>query len=193
VKRIAVFCGSNVGQKPEYSSAAQELGREIAIHGLGLVYGGGNIGLMGVIADAALGEGGHVTGVIPEALAAKELAHRGVQDLHVVRSMHERKALIAELSEAFIAMPGGVGTLEEFFEVFTWGQLGFHRKPIALLNVAGYYDTLLRFIDQAVAERFVSASHREMLIAESSPGLILDRLVDYQAPVTHKWIDRDEL
>lgn len=192
MKRVCVFCGSNTGANPAYAEAAADLGLLLARRGLTLVYGGGHVGLMGVLADAALAAGGRVTGVIPEALAAKELAHRGLTDLKVVGSMHERKALMSELSDAFIALPGGIGTLEEWFEVWTWSQLGFQPKPCGMLNVAGYYDHLLAFLDHMAAERFLSPPHRSMAIVEDRADRLLDRLASYQPPRTEKWIDRAE-
>ena len=193
MNRLCVFCGSRNGANGAFASAARDLGTELATRGIGLVYGGGNVGLMGVIADAMLEAGGHVTGVIPEALAAKELAHGEIQDLRVVSSMHQRKALMAELSDGFIAMPGGLGTLEEFFEVLTWGQLGFHAKPVALFNVEGYFDGLLSFIDHAVDHRFIRAEHGRMVIAESSIDTLLRRMMDYSSPPTSKWLERERL
>ena len=193
MNRLCVFCGSRNGANGAFASAARDLGTELATRGIGLVYGGGNVGLMGVIADAMLEAGGHVTGVIPEALAAKELAHGEIQDLRVVSSMHQRKALMAELSDGFIAMPGGLGTLEEFFEVLTWGQLGFHAKPVALFNVEGYFDGLLSFIDHAVDHRFIRAEHGRMVIAESSIDTLLRRMMDYSSPPMSKWLERERL
>lgn len=192
MERICVFCGSNPGAEPAYAEAAVDLGRLLAGRGLTLIYGGGHVGLMGVLADAALAAGGRVTGVIPEALAAKELAHGGLTDLVVVSSMHERKALMSELSDAFIALPGGIGTLEEWFEVWTWSQLGFQPKPCGMLNVAGYYDHLLAFLDHMTAERFLSPPHRLMAIVENRADRLLDRLASYQPPRAEKWIDRAE-
>lgn len=192
MERICVFCGSSPGADPAYTEAAAGLGRLLAERGLGLVYGGGHVGLMGVLADAALAAGGQVTGVIPEALAAKELAHRGLTDLVVVGSMHERKARMSELSDAFIALPGGIGTLEEWFEVWTWSQLGFQPKPCGMLNVAGYYDHLLAFLDHMAAERFLAPTHRSMAIVEDRADRLLDRLAAYQPSRAEKWIDRAE-
>ncbi len=193
MNRLCVFCGSRNGSDGIFASAARQLGGELANRGIELVYGGGNVGLMGVIADAALEAGGRVTGVIPEALAAKELAHGEIQDMRVVRSMHERKALMAELADGFIAMPGGLGTLEEFFEVLTWGQLGFHAKPVALLNVDGYFDGLLSFLDHAVAHQFIRSEHGRMVIAESSIDVLLRRMTDYGPPSVSKWLERETL
>ena len=174
-RKICVFTGSRHGTRPEYAQAATELGKELIARGYGLVYGGGNVGLMNVIADTVLKLGGHVTGVIPDSLVSKEVAHRGLSDLRVVQSMHERKALMAELSNGFIAMPGGIGTMEEFFEVLSWAQLGLHEKPCGLLNVAGYYDPLIEFLDRAVAQDFIKPKHRALLLVESEPALLLDR------------------
>jgi hypothetical protein len=171
-----VYCGSNPGGRPGYRDAAAALGRLVAGRGIGLVYGGGNVGLMGVVAEAALGAGGEVIGVIPRAFVEKEVAHFGVSDLRIVGSMHERKALMADLSDAFVALPGGLGTLEELFETWTWAQLGLHAKPCGLLNVAGFFDPLVAFLDHAVRERFLKPPHRSLLIVEPAPGPLLDRL-----------------
>jgi uncharacterized protein (TIGR00730 family) len=168
------------------------MGRALARRGIGLVYGGGRVGLMGAVADTVMAEGGKVIGIIPEALLAKEVAHQGLTELRVVSSMHERKALMAELSDAFIALPGGYGTLEEFCEVLTWAQLGLHQKPCGILNVEGYYDWLLALFDRAVAERFVHPAHRSLVLEETDPEHLLDRLASYQPPALDKWIDRDE-
>ena len=176
MKRICVFCGSNAGARSEYAEAARALATVLAERKLGIVYGGGNVGLMGVVADAALARGGEVIGVIPQKLVDKEVAHRGVTELLVVETMHERKALMNDLSDAFLALPGGFGTLDEFFEVLTWAQLGFHGKPCALLNVAGYYDGLLAMLDHAVTERFLRPAHRELVIADTDPLRLLQRL-----------------
>ncbi|NOT28555.1 MAG: TIGR00730 family Rossman fold protein [Acidobacteria bacterium] len=189
---ICVFCGSSSGARPDYEHAARQLGEALVEHGYDLVYGGANVGLMATIADTVLDRGGRVTGVIPEALVQKEVAHRGVSELRVVASMHERKATMATLSVGFIALPGGLGTLEELFEVLTWAQLGLHAKPCGLLNVAGYYDRIVDFLDYAVSERFVKASHRSMMVVESEPEALLRRFLDYQAPVVDKWIDRKQ-
>ena len=165
------------------------MGRLICERQIGLVYGGANRGLMGVLADACLDAGGRVVGVMPKALVEKEIAHRELTKLHIVESMHERKALMADLADAFIALPGGYGTWEEFFEVLTWSQLGLHRKPCGLLNVRGYYDCLLSMADNAVKEGFLRALHRDLLIADADPGRLLDRLSEYQVPAVEKWID----
>lgn len=175
--RIAVFCGSRHGTKPEYAEAARGFGRLLAERGIGLVYGGGSVGLMGEVADAVLAGGGEVIGAIPEFLSGREIAHAGLTRLHVVESMHARKALMAELADAFVALPGGIGTLEELTEIFTWAQLRLHAKPCGLLNVAGYYDGLLGFLGSMVAEQFLSTAHRQLLIDADVPHLLLDRLL----------------
>lgn len=193
MKRVCVFCGSNPGARSEYAEAARSVGRILAKRGLGVVFGGGNVGLMAQVASAALAEGGKVIGVIPGVLVEKELAHTGVTDLRVVDSMHERKAMMADLSDAFIALPGGWGTLEELFETVTWAQLGFHEKPVGLLNVLGFYDGLLRFLDHAVAEGFLKAKHRALLLVGDSPEALLDAFDLYRAPREEKWIGREAL
>jgi uncharacterized protein (TIGR00730 family) len=190
--RICVFCGSSNGFRPAYAEAARALGRVLVDRGIGLVYGGGCVGLMGTIADAVMKGGGEVIGVIPEALVERELAHGDVTQLIVVRSMHERKAKMAELSNAFIAMPGGYGTFEEFCEIITWAQLGLHRKPCGILNVDGYYDPLLTLFDHAVTEGFLRPTNRLLVIQEKDPYRLLDTLVNYTPPQTEKWIGRDD-
>jgi len=190
VRRICVFCGSSFGSRPEYRQAAAQVGALVAGKGLGLVYGGSNVGLMNVLAEAALAAGGEVIGVIPEAVAAKQVAHRGLADLRVVGSMHERKALMAELSSAFLALPGGFGTLEEFIEAVTWSQLGLHRKPCGLLNVCGYYDSLLAMLDHAVEERLLRPENRALVLAESDARVLIDELLSGEVPYVDKWIDR---
>jgi uncharacterized protein (TIGR00730 family) len=175
---VCVFCGSQQGTRPDYARAAGALGHEIARRGWRLVYGGGNVGLMSVVADAALAAGGEVIGVIPDSLQERELGHGGVTTLHVVRSMHQRKALMAEESTAFIALPGGLGTLEELAEIWTWRQLGFHEKPIGVLNVAGFFDPLLSFLDHAMNEGFLKPVHRHRLIVDDDPARLLKRLGD---------------
>ena len=192
MKRICVYCGSNTGNRPIYREMADALGALLAQRGIGLVYGGGNVGLMGIVADAALAGGGEVIGVIPGALADREIAHAGVTDLRVVDSMHTRKALMAELSDAFIAMPGGVGTFEEFFEAVTWTQLGVHRKPCGLLNVGGFYSPLAAFIDQAVTEGFIKPIHRAMIVVDDDPERLLNSLATVKLPDVPKWIRKDE-
>jgi uncharacterized protein (TIGR00730 family) len=193
VRRISVFCGSSPGARPAYAQAADELGRLLVDQGIGLVYGGGHVGLMGTLADAVLAEGGEAIGVIPEALVAKEIGHPGLSDLRVVGSMHERKALMAELADGFVALPGGLGTVEELFEVYTWAQLGLHRKPCALLDVEGYYEGIASFRSHAVEERFLGEDHRAMLIVERDPGALVERLRRFEpAAIVPKWIDREE-
>ena len=192
LKRICVFCGSNSGARPAYADAARAMGQALAKHDIGLVYGGGCVGLMGLIADAVLAEGGEVIGVIPEALEAREVAHRGLTELRVVRSMHERKALMAELSDAFVAMPGGYGTFEEFCEVITWVQLGLHEKPCGLLNVENYYAPLLALFDGAVAEGFVREVQRGIVLEAQDPERMIELLTSYRPPRVDKWIGRDE-
>jgi uncharacterized protein (TIGR00730 family) len=190
--RICVFCGSSIGFRPNFAEAARDLGRALLQRRLGLVYGGGNVGLMGTIADAVIKGGGEVIGVIPEALVERELAHGGVAELVVVRSMHERKAKMAELSDAFIAMPGGYGTFEEFCEIITWAQLGLHRKPCAILNIDGFYDPLLSLFDRAVAEGFLRPANRLIVLQDTNPHRLLDTLANYTPPQTEKWIGRDD-
>jgi uncharacterized protein (TIGR00730 family) len=192
LKSICVFAGSNSGARAEYAAAARELGRVLAQRKLGLVYGGARVGLMGALADEALSGGARVIGVMPEALMAKEIAHPGLSELRVVKSMHERKAMMADLSDGFVALPGGWGTLEEFFEVLTWGQLGFHRKACGLLNIHGYFDGLLSFAEHCVEEGFVKREHRSMISVSNSPNELLDDLAAYKAPLVKKWIDRAE-
>ena len=190
--RLCVFCGSNAGDTAAYREAAVALGRLLAQRRVGLVYGGGHVGLMGLLADAALSAGGRVTGVIPQALWDREVGHTGLSELRVVGSMHERKAVMAELSDAFVALPGGVGTLEEIFEAWTWGQLGIHRKPCGLLNVAGYFDPLLSFLDRAVEAGFVPPAHRAMLQVAAGPAPLLDLLAAYTPPPVRQWLTRLE-
>jgi hypothetical protein len=190
--RLCVFCGSSAGSDPSYLVSARELGRALAEASIGLVYGGASVGLMGALADAALDAGGEVIGVIPSSLVEKEIAHGRLADLRVVKSMHERKALMAELSDAFVALPGGVGTLEELFEVWTWAQLGYHAKPCAILNVNGFYDRLLSFLDHVCAHEFMKPTHRSMLIVAREPTELLQALVAYQPPKIAKWIRADE-
>jgi uncharacterized protein (TIGR00730 family) len=192
MKRICVFCGSSPGARPEYRERARELGALLARRGLGLVYGGGSVGLMGVVADGALSAGGEVIGIIPRALEARELDHRGLTQLHVVGSMHERKAMMEQLSDGFVALPGGAGTLEELFEILTWSQLGIHRKPAGMLDVAGYYEHLCRFLDHAVAERFLRPEHRALLLVERDPAALLDRMSAWTPPSIDKWLDRGQ-
>jgi uncharacterized protein (TIGR00730 family) len=193
VRRVCVFCGSSPGARPAYAAATGELARTLADAGVGIVYGGGAVGLMGELADATLAAGGEIVGVIPRALMEREIGHHRVPDLRVVDSMHERKALMADLADAFVALPGGLGTLEELFEVYTWAQLGLHRKACGLLDVEGYYSGLAGFLDHAVAERFVRAEHRAMLIVEREPRAMLARLERFEPDALEpKWIDREE-
>ncbi len=191
MKRVCVFCGSNPGTNPAYADAARALGRLLAERGLELVYGGGNVGLMGMVAEAAMQAGGTVIGVIPESLMRLEVGARDISELRVVGSMHERKAMMAELSDAFIALPGGIGTMEEVFEVWTWGQLGLHAKPAAFLDVAGYYDHLHTFLDHMVVEGFLKARHRQMVAVSSDAAQLLDGFAAYQPPGTVKIIDKE--
>jgi uncharacterized protein (TIGR00730 family) len=192
MRRLCVFCGSSLGNQVAYSDAAEAMGALIAKRGLGLVYGGGNVGLMGVIADAVIDNGGEVIGVIPQALADREIANTRITELHVVDSMHTRKAMMAELADGFVAMPGGVGTFEEFFEVVTWTQLGVHRKPCGLLNVNGFYTPLAAFIDQAVSEGFIKPVHRAAIVVDDNPERLLDTLSTIVLPDVPKWIRREE-
>lgn len=190
MQSVCVFCGSNFGDKPIYRELAAQLGRTLADRGLTLVYGGGNVGLMGVVADAALGAGGRVVGVIPQALVDWDVAHNGLTDLVVVQSMHERKARMADASDAFIALPGGYGTFEELCEVLTWSQLGLHSKPCGVLNIEGYYDPLLALFERAVQDRFLGAEHRDLVLAETDVNALLDRVASYQPVETTKRFDR---
>jgi uncharacterized protein (TIGR00730 family) len=193
VQRICVFCGASPGARPQYRQAAEQVAGILAAEGIGVVYGGGGVGLMGALADAVIAEGGELTGVIPRALVDREIAHRDVIDMRVVGSMHERKALMAELADAFIALPGGIGTLEELFEVYTWAQLGLHQKPCALLNVEGYYDGVADFLTHAVNERFLREETRDLLLVESDPAVLIERLHAFEPQaVVPKWIDREE-
>jgi uncharacterized protein (TIGR00730 family) len=192
MKSICVYCGSSPGRQPAYSNAARDLARTLVERNIRLVYGGASVGIMGLIADSVLQLGGQVVGVIPEALSRKELAHQSLTELHVTQSMHERKTLMAELSDGFIAMPGGIGTLEEIFEIWTWAQLGFHNKPCGMLNIGGYFDSLTAFLDHAVEEQFVRPPHRSMLIVETAPETLLDRLATYKPTTIQKWVDKAE-
>lgn len=193
MKHLCVFCGSNSGSRPVYKAVAQALGRALVERGLGLVYGGGNVGLMGTIADSVLAVGGTAIGVIPQALVDKELAHKDLTQLHIVGSMHERKAMMADLSDGFIALPGGFGTFEEFCEVLTWAQLGFHQKPCGLLNIDGYYNTLIAMFDHATVEQFVRPAHRSLVLEAQDPNQLLDRMAAYKPVTVQKWIDRKEI
>ena len=188
MKRLCVFCGSNPGGRPDYGDAARAMGLALAERGIGLVYGGGGVGLMGIVADTVMQAGGEVIGIIPEALLRREVGHLDVTELHIVGSMHERKAMMADLSDGFVAMPGGYGTFEEFCEVITWSQLGFHPKPCGLLNVAGYYAPLLAMFDHAVAERFVRPLHRALVLEDTSPTGLLEKMRAFVPPPSEKWI-----
>src|SRR6266851_212434 len=191
MRRICVFCGSSLGSSPQYRAAAEEMAAELVQRNIGLVYGGGNVGLMGMIADAVLRAGGEAVGVIPENLMAREVGHNGLTKLHVVRSMHERKALMADLSDAFVALPGGFGTLEEFCEVVTWTQLGLHAKPCGILNVLGYYSPLLAMFDHAVEERFLKPENRALILAQESPADLLRALEEWRPVHVEKWLSRE--
>ncbi len=192
MRRLCVFCGSSAGESRVYAQAASTFGTLLARRGIGVVYGGGRVGLMGALADAVLAAGGEVVGVIPHGLWNREVGHPTVASMHVVDTMHERKALMMELADGFIALPGGIGTLEELFEVWTWGQLGIHRKPCAVLNVAGYYDALLAFVGGAVEHGFVRQSYRDMLLVESDPEQLLGRMATYEPPEVPRWLGRAE-
>jgi uncharacterized protein (TIGR00730 family) len=191
--RLCVFLGSSPGRLPIYAAAARSFGTLLAARGIGLVYGGGSVGLMGVLADAVLAAGGEAIGVIPDALQALEVDHPRLTALHVVRTMHERKALMAELADGFIAMPGGIGTFEELFEVWTWAQLGYHNKPCGLLDVNGFYRGMAGFIDHVVAEGFLKPAQREMLLVDDKPERLLDRMLGYHETPHDKWISIDDL
>lgn len=192
MRRVCVFCGSRPGRREAYRLAAAEVGRLLAHRGMELVYGGGQVGLMGVLADAVLQAGGRVIGVIPDALAARELAHRGIQDLRIVTSMHARKALMADLADGFMALPGGVGTFEEFCEILTWAQLGLQAKPCGLLNVAGYYDPLLALFDRAIKEEFAPGQQRDWILEHTEPAALLDCMARFTPPAVEKWISAAE-
>jgi hypothetical protein len=193
MRSICVFLGSNPGFDPRFAQAAQAMGQELARRGLTLVYGGSNVGLMGLLADTVLAAGGRAVGVIPAALRDKEIAHPGLSELHVVGSMHERKALMAELADGFAALPGGMGTLEELCEVLTWGQLGFHAKPCGVLEVNGYWSGLTRFLETMVENGFLHPDHRDMLLKANTPAALLDAFAGYVPPRTKKWLSSREL
>ncbi|MFC7513969.1 TIGR00730 family Rossman fold protein [Herbaspirillum sp. GCM10030257] len=190
MKSLCVYCGSSAGASPVYAEAARRLAKVMVDNNIALVYGGGNVGLMGVIADEVLRLGGDATGIIPKALMDKEVGHHGLTRLHIVKDMHERKAMMAELSEGFVAMPGGIGTLEELFEVFTWSQLGFHEKPIGLLNVNGFYDGLIRFLEHVVQERFLRAEQASLLVHAPEPDALVELLKNYRPQRYEKTFDR---
>jgi hypothetical protein len=189
MEKVCVFCGSSAGRSPVHLEAARRMGRALAARGVAVVYGGGSVGLMGALADAALAAGGEVVGVIPRALQLRELAHGRLTTLHVVGSMHERKAKMAELAQAFVALPGGFGTLEEFAEILTWAQLGLHARPCGLLDVAGYYRPLISFFDAAVAEGFVPPEHRRLVLVGDDPDALLEAMERWQPPAIERWID----
>lgn len=191
ISRLCVFCGSKHGIRPEFAAAARGLGVLLAEEGITLVYGGGRVGLMGVMADAVLEKGGDVIGVIPHALDTKELAHTGLSEMHVVDTMHERKALMADLADGFISLPGGLGTFEESFEIVTWAQLGIHAKPCGLLNVAGYFDKLIEFLDHAVEAQFIKPQHRDLILVDGDQRRLLERMRAFSSPVTEKWIRQE--
>jgi hypothetical protein len=191
MKRICVFCGSSAGSQPEYGACAEQLGVELTRRKIGLVYGGGNVGLMGAIADSVLEAGGEAIGVIPEHLMTREIGHNRLTKLHIVRSMHERKALMSDLSDAFIALPGGFGTLEEFCEVLTWSQLGLHAKPCGIVNVLGYYTPMLAMLDHAVQERFLKPQNRALVLARDTPSELLQAFENWRPVHVEKWLDRD--
>ena len=191
MKRICIFCASSPGNRPEYAAAAEQMATELVNRKIGLVYGGSKVGLMGGLADAVLGAGGEAVGVIPKNLMEREVGHAGLSKLHVVQSMHERKALMADLSDAFIALPGGFGTLEEFCEVVTWSQLGLHAKPCGILNVLEYYSPLLAMFDHAVEERFLKPENRALVLARASPAELLRALEQWRPLRVEKWLDRE--
>jgi uncharacterized protein (TIGR00730 family) len=188
IKNICVYCGSSSGRLESYPEAARALARELVGRNIGLVYGGASIGIMGALADAMLELGGRAVGVIPESLVRKEIVHGNLTSLHVTKSMHERKAIMADLSDGFVALPGGIGTLEEILEIWTWAQLGFHEKPCGLLNVEGYFDNLAAFMDHSMKEHFIKRVHRQMLIVESDPVVLLQRFSSYSPPLVEKWV-----
>lgn len=192
MKRICVFCGANTGKRDQYSTAAKDLAEELVSREIEIVYGGGRIGLMGVLAEKAIELGGRVIGVIPESLATKEVAHDSISELIVVGSMHERKAKMAELSDGFISLPGGIGTIEETFEMLTWSQLGFHNKPCGIINVLGFYDKLIEFLNHISEEKFFMDIYRRMLIVETDPSALLEKFEQYKPPQVKHWIAEDE-
>lgn len=193
MKSVCIFCGSNPGNDEVYAAGARAMGSEIARRGLTLVYGGGAVGLMGTVANAALAAGGEVHGIIPRALREKEIGHNGLTRLEVVDTMHTRKARMAELSDGFIAMPGGIGTFEEIFEIWTWGQLGIHTKPLGFLNIGGFYDPLATFLDNTVEAGFLKQSHRAMAMTDTEPATLLERMDQYVPSATFKWVEKEEI
>lgn len=192
INTICIYCGSSAGRLETYSASASAIAEALVSRNIKLVYGGASIGLMGGVANRVLALGGEVIGVIPKALAIKEVVHRQLTELHITESMHERKMLMAELSDGFIALPGGIGTLEELFEIWTWAQLGFHNKPCGLLNINGYYDSLIGFLDHVLAEQFVKKEHHAMLLVETNPNTLLDRYSNYQSPTIKQWVNEKE-
>lgn len=193
IRSICIYCGSNPGTRPEYIEQAQVFARMLARRGIRVVYGGASVGIMGAIADAALAEGGIVVGVIPQSLVDREVAHDGLTQLIVTSSMHERKARMADLSDAFVALPGGIGTLEEIFEIWTWSQLGLHEKPCGLLNIGGYYDSLERFLDETVVNGFLGSGHRSMLLTADTGETLLSAFEAYEPPSVVKWVEREDV
>lgn len=191
MKSCCVFCGSSVGARESYRERAAELGRELAGRGIRLVYGGADVGLMGAVANAVLESGGEAVGIIPRGLAAKEVMHHGLTELHVVESLHERKSMMSAAAEGFIALPGGMGTFEELLETLTWAQLGIHTRPVGVLDVGGYYEPLLALLDRAVEERFLRPEHRRLVIVERRPAALLDRMAAYSPEHVTKWLDRE--
>ncbi|MFM8341091.1 MAG: TIGR00730 family Rossman fold protein [Methylomonas sp.] len=193
INSICVYCGSNPGRLDAYSQAANRLAESLVNRNIRLIYGGASIGMMGMVADRVLTLGGEVIGVIPQALSHQEVAHPNLTELHITNTMHERKMLMAELADGFIALPGGIGTLEELFEIWTWAQLGIHNKPLGLLNVAGYFDDLIRFLDHMTEQAFFKSRHRQMLMVESQPEPLLNRLLNFEYPTIQPWLGKDEI
>jgi len=192
MQRICVFCGSNPGARDDYASAARELAAALVRENLTLVYGGGSVGLMGIVADEVLRHGGRAVGVIPRPLWQREVGHNALTEVHIVDTMHQRKQMMSDLADAFIALPGGLGTIEEVFEIWTWAQLGMHQKPVGFLNVAGYYTPLMAFLDHAVRERFIREDIRGVAMIEETPDALLQRFADYTPPQVTRWIDREK-
>lgn len=190
MKRICVFCGSNSGIDPIYLATAEKVGKFLADNGIELVFGGGRVGLMGKIADTVMENGGKVIGIIPQALSEREVAHQGLTELHVVGSMHERKAMMADLADGFIALPGGVGTFEEFCEIVTWAQLGIHKKPCALMNVGGFYDSFIAMFDHSMNQGFIRPQHRALVLVESEIDKLYKAMLEYRPPIVEKWLDK---
>jgi uncharacterized protein (TIGR00730 family) len=192
LRSVCVFCGSRSGRRPEYEDAARALGRRLAADGVRLIYGGGGVGLMGTLATAVMEAGGTVIGVIPDPLATREVAHAGVTEMRVVPSMHARKALMADLADGFIAMPGGLGTFEEVFEILTWAQLGIHAKPIGLVNTGGYFDALIALVDHAIGEGFIHPEQRALFVDAPTPETLLPRLLEHRPPAAFQWVSREQ-